>query len=217
MIKTTSKNSNGFRLSLLAQYKSLADGIAMLFFPYVEVVIHDLATQKVAYLANNMSKREPGDDSTLDDIEFEPGENVIGPYEKLNWDGRKMRSVSVVLRDDTESPVGMLCVNIDISVFEHTKAALDLFLSGIKVQPQPDKLFRNDWLERINIFLHAWMQERNLGLTVLTREHKRQLIEALYAEGAFNGKSSANYVANVLSMGRATVFKYLKELKEGES
>ena len=31
--------------------------------------------------------------------------------------------------------------------------------------------------------------------------------------GAFKGKSAANYVANVLNMGRATVYKHLKEIK----
>jgi predicted transcriptional regulator YheO len=35
----------------------------------------------------------------------------------------------------------------------------------------------------------------------------------LHAEGAFKGKSASNYVANVLNMGRATVYKHLKELK----
>ena len=48
---------------------------------------------------------------------------------------------------------------------------------------------------------------------MLTREHKRELVEALHAEGAFKGKSAANYVANVLNMGRATVYKHLKEIK----
>ena len=38
-------------------------------------------------------------------------------------------------------------------------------------------------------------------------------MEALHAEGAFKGKSAANYVANVLNMGRATVYKHLKEIK----
>jgi len=38
-------------------------------------------------------------------------------------------------------------------------------------------------------------------------------VQALHAEGAFEGRSGADYVANVLSMGRATVYKYLKELK----
>ncbi|MBU0882063.1 MAG: helix-turn-helix domain-containing protein, partial [Gammaproteobacteria bacterium] len=78
---------------------------------------------------------------------------------------------------------------------------------------QPDALFRDDWQERINTFLHSWLRQRQLGLNLLTREHKRELVEALHAEGAFKGKSAANYVANVLNMGRATVYKHLKEIK----
>jgi predicted transcriptional regulator YheO len=52
-----------------------------------------------------------------------------------------------------------------------------------------------------------------LSLNLLTRDHKRELVLALHAEGAFKGKSASNYVANVLNMGRATVYKHLKELK----
>ena len=40
-----------------------------------------------------------------------------------------------------------------------------------------------------------------------------RVVADLHAEGAFRGKSAANYVANVLNMGRATVYKHLKELK----
>src|SRR5260370_5059630 len=76
---------------LLARYRSIADGIVQLFPPYTEVVIHDLSTQTVVYVANNQSKRELGDDSSLDDIEFDPEESVIGPHEKLRWDGRTIR------------------------------------------------------------------------------------------------------------------------------
>ncbi|MDP1249873.1 helix-turn-helix domain-containing protein, partial [Klebsiella pneumoniae] len=88
---------------------------------------------------------------------------------------------------------------------ENAKAALDLFLSPSKMIPQPDSLFRYDWQERINTFLNAWMLERQLSLNLLTRDHKRELVLALHAEGAFKGKSASNYVANVLGMGRATV------------
>jgi hypothetical protein len=45
-------------------------------------------------------------------------------------------------------------------------------------------------------------------------DHKRELVEALYAEGAFNGKSAANYVATILGMGRATVYKHLKGMRD---
>ncbi|MGR2663262.1 helix-turn-helix transcriptional regulator [Chromobacterium haemolyticum] len=200
--------------AMLSRYQSIADAIATLFYPYAEVVLHDLATQSVAYIANNFSKRELGDDSGLDELENTPDATVIGPYEKLNWDGRKLRSISVVLRDDAGAAIGMMCVNLDISVFEGARAALDLFLSGSKLVAQPAVLFEDDWQERINRFIHGWLQQRQLSLSILNREHKRELVEALLHEGAFRGKNAANYVANVLGMGRATVFKHLKELKE---
>ena len=198
----------------LDNFRAIADAIATLFFPHAEVVIHDLRTQKIDYIANNISKREVGDDAALEDmLSGEVSERNIGPYEKLNWDGQKIRSLSSVLRDSQGHPLAVLCINLNISLFENAKAALDLFLSPSKLIPQPDSLFRDDWQERINTFLHNWLRERQLGLNLLTREHKRELVLALHAEGAFKGKSASNYVANVLSMGRATVYKHLKELK----
>ncbi|MGF6690891.1 helix-turn-helix transcriptional regulator [Metapseudomonas resinovorans] len=199
----------------LDNYRAIADAIATLFFPHAEVVLHDLRTQKIDYIANNISKRCVGDDAALEDMLSEDvDERTIGPYEKLNWDGQKIRSMSTVLRDAQGAPVAVLCINLNISLFEAAKAALDLFLSSSKLIPQPDALFRDDWQERINTFLHNWLRQRQLGLNLLTREHKRELVLALHAEGAFKGKSAANYVANVLNMGRATVYKHLKELKE---
>jgi predicted transcriptional regulator YheO len=198
----------------LDNYRAIADAIATLFFPHAEVVLHDLRTQQVDYIANNISKRAIGDDAALEDmLSGAVDERNIGPYEKLNWDGQKIRSMSTVLRDASGTPIAVLCINLNISLFETAKQALDLFLSSSKLIPQPDALFRDDWQERINSFLHGWLRQRQLGLNLLTREHKRELVEALHAEGAFKGKSAANYVANVLNMGRATVYKHLKEIK----
>mgnify|MGYP000096999625 FL=1 len=199
---------------VLDNYRAIADAIATLFFPHAEVVLHDLRSQKIDYIANNLSKREIGDDAALEDmLETGTDETNIGPYEKLNWDGQKIRSLSTVLRDAQGTPQAVLCINLNISLFENAKAALDLFLSPSRLIPQPDALFRDDWQERINTFLNNWLRQRQLSLNLLTRDHKRELVLALHAEGAFKGKSAANYVANVLGMGRATVYKHLKELK----
>ena len=199
--------------ALIERFQPLADGLAALFHPHVEVVLHDLATQRVVYIANNLSKRTLGDDSALDDIEFDPAEAFIGPYEKTNWDGRRIRSVSVVARDQRRHPIGMICINADLSVYDRARAALDLLLDGSRVLPQPEKLFRDDWQERINTFLQTWLMQRKLSMPHLDRLQKRELVQALFAEGAFKGKSAPNYVAGVLSLSRATIFNYLKALK----
>jgi predicted transcriptional regulator YheO len=202
------------RRQLLDRYSRVADGIALLFFPYVEIVIHDLHSQTIAYIANNLSKRELGDDSALEEIDHVAQPGTIGPYEKINWDGRRMRCVSTVLHDDEGGASGVMCVNYNIAVFEEVKHVIDLVISGVGVVKQPEELFKDDWQERINTFLHGWLQERQLALNSLTRDHRRELVAALWEEGAFKGKSAANYVANVLGMGRATVYQHIRDLRD---
>ncbi|MCY1303509.1 Transcriptional regulator DauR [compost metagenome] len=112
--------------------------------------------------------------------------------------------------NDAGKPEALICVNLNFSVLEQAKEALDLFFQASRILPQPDTLFRDDWQERINTFLHTWLRENSLSLSSLSRDKKRELVEALHSEGAFRGKSSYDYVANVLNMGRATVYKYVK-------
>jgi len=153
--------------------------------------------------------------AVLDDALFAARGRTIGPYEKLNWDGRRMRCVSNILFDDHGKPAGMLCINFNIAVFEDVRSTLDLFIKGGALTDAPaEDLFRDDWQDRINTYLHNWLRERQIGINALTREHKREIVEALHAQGAFRGRSSANYVAAVLTMGRATVYKILKQMKE---
>ena len=198
---------------LLRRSRPTADAIAALFAPFVEVAVHDLASQTVVHLANAFSRRRLGDESALDDIAFDPSEAVIGPYEKVNWDGRRLRSISIVVRDDEARPIGLICVNADITALDSLRGALALFLDGAAVSPQPEKLFRDDWQERINAFLTAWLKDRGATLGGLGRNEKREIVEALYRQGAFKGRSAAPYVASVLSLSRATVFAYLKAMK----
>ncbi len=39
----------------------------------------------------------------------------------------------------------------------------------------------------------------------------------LFDIGAFHEKNAADYVANVLNMGRATIFNYLKEFRKNDN
>lgn len=199
---------------MLTRYHAIADAIALLFAPYAEIAIHDLASQTLVYIANNRSQRELGEDSNLSDLQDDPYSQVIGPYLKRNWDGSQLRSISAVLRDDGDTPIGLMCINLDISVLESAKAALDLFLAGNVLQPQPEVLFQDDWQERINTFIHHWLQQRQQTLSTLNATGRRALVEALYHEGAFKGKNAAGYVAKILGIGRATVYNYLKSIKE---
>lgn len=205
-------------LPRMKNYQAIADGIAALLFPHAEVVLHCLKTQRVLYIANNFSSRSPGDDAGLEMLALnESQETVIGPYEKTNWNGQNIRSVSAVLRDDNGHSEVMMCINLNLSVLEQARDVLNLFFQAGRVIPQPDALFRDDWQERINVFIQAWLREKQLSLSILSREQKRNLVSALYDEGAFEGKSAASYISRVLQLGRATIYKYQKEFKQARA
>ncbi|NHW22502.1 PAS domain-containing protein, partial [Escherichia coli] len=85
-----------------------------------------------------------GDDAGLEDFTLDDDASVTGPYEKLNWDGKKMRSVSIAARDEQGNPSYLLCINLSTAMFEDARNALDMFLSVTRLQPQPQQLFKDD-------------------------------------------------------------------------
>jgi len=99
---------------------------------------------------------------------------------------------------------------MDVSEFDRIQKMLRLFVTPSIMVDQPDLLFKQDWHEKINLFIYGWAKDRGLGLETLTREQKRELVGTLSDNGAFSGKNAAGYIARVLNMSRATVYNYLK-------
>jgi predicted transcriptional regulator YheO len=196
------------------QYNEIVKGIAALLHPFAEVVIHDLEEQRIAILVNNFSKRKIGSPSLLEDMEFTPGQWVIGPYEKINWDGRKLKSISVVLRNSQGTPEAIMCINLDVSAAMNIWQHLELFLRPNGMIDQPQALFKDDWHEKINRFINSWLSENSRTIASLDRNEKRKLVVLLHEQGAFRGKQAASYISRVLGLGNSTVYKYLKEVRK---
>lgn len=203
------------RVSALRPYFAVADGLAALFKPLIEAVVHDLQTDRVAYVANPFSPREPGDPSDLKEITFAPDAQVIGPYEKINWDGRRIKSISVILRDAVGSPIGLLCVNADFTEFDTARRILQSLLGVNEAPSAVEAAFRDDWHEKINRFVAVWTTERSTTIDRLDRGGRRALIEALHQTGGFEGRRAPAYVARMLGISRATVYNELARLKKG--
>ena len=141
-----------------------------------------LATETVAHIANPFSRREIGEPSLLHEIDFRPDVALIGPYEKVNFDGRRIKSVSAVLRDRDARAIGVLCINLDVT---QLLAAVDLLAALTRVPSgagQPAVLFQEDWHERINQYVHAWTARKNVSITGLSRAQKRQLFGELASD-----------------------------------
>lgn len=190
---------------------STAKAIERLLYPHAEVVLHDINTNKILAIYNPLSKRKVGDSSLLSEIEqMNKLDDCIGPYPKTNWNGRKMKSVSSVIRDTNGHATAMLCINLDVSTLEYCQQFISEFILPKLMQDQPEELFVDDWQERINTYVHQYLSDNALSLESVSRQEKQKIVTHLNTIGAFSGKNAANYIANILKISRATVYKYLK-------
>lgn len=186
---------------MLSNYIPICDAIVLLMDPLVEVVIHDINQNSITYINGNLSKRKVGDASLLDAGELKHIDKIV--YPKVNFDGRLIKSISVLLEERW-----MLCINCDVSIFNKMQ---DLSNALLQMAGQPQSLFTNDWQEKLHISIHGFLQNHNLSFDHLSQNDKKTLTKHLFDLGAFHEKNAADYIAKVLQLGRATVFKYLKE------
>jgi D-arginine utilization repressor len=193
-----------------------AKAIQRLLHPHAEVVVHDIKKNQIAAIYHPFSKRRRGDSSSLTQEEMSLLEDCMGPYEKMNWDGKKLKSVSSLIRDDNDEAVGILCINLDISRLDKMNNLIAEFIGHKQLTPQPAALFKDDWQEKVNKYVHAYLNEHHLTVTLLNRTEKKELIEHLYKIGAFTAKHAALYIAQVLGVSKATIYNYLANTEKTE-
>jgi predicted transcriptional regulator YheO len=195
----------------LLPYLPVCEAIARLFQPYVEVVLHDLATGKIAHIANSYSKRKVGDSSLLEsEPGFAEGMDVIGPYPKSRWDGRRLKSITAVLRDGRKRAVGLLCINYDVENFSEALQQLKRLIDLPAPVETPRQLMSKDRREAVNTTVGQFLRSRNVTLAGLTSQDRDELLETLRSEGLFEIRNAVPYVAGILGLTRATIYNRLR-------
>ncbi len=197
----------------LNSYKTLCDAIGKLFYPHVEVVLHDLELEKLVYIVNAFSKRKIGD-AILNDVKDIKAltSDIVGPYEKINIDGKRVKTVSTIIRDEDKKPIGMICINFDIEIFDKIFESIKGFLN-LKNEPnEPNLLFSQDWRSHTNSIINRYLEQKNKKIEELKTKDKKELIYFLNEEGIFSIRNVVAYLCEILNISRATIYKWLKEL-----
>lgn len=191
-----------------APHRPVAQAIAALLHPHAEVVVHDLRTDRIVEIWNAFSNRSAGDDSLLgDDIELQLDRDVFGPYDKANIDGARLKSITAALRDERGTRIGLLCVNLDVSLFDQAIRLLSAFAAPR--EPRPEAMFRRDWREHINLVICDFLERQRRALKALDREERVALVAELDAAGLFQARNAVPHVAGALGVSRATVYALL--------
>jgi len=201
------------RVAALVPYFPVADAVAALFRPHVEVVVHDLVTMKIAHIANPISKRKVGDSSNGDRFPDEALEHqVIGPYRKTHTDGRNMRCITTVIRDEKGHPHGMLCVNFDVTMLERVRDSLGI-LAFLPPSPEPESFFHDNWRQVLERIVSHHETEQGMSARDLGASGRREVIARLHAAGILDIRNAAPAVASRIGVSRALLYRYLKEIR----
>ena len=119
-----------------------------------------------------------------------------------------------MLRNTAGEPFGLLCINFDIAPIEAARDALNLLAAFQGAGAQPSALFRADWQETVNAAIADFLGERGLAASALAREDHAALVEMLEQEGYFSIRNLVPYLARLLGISRATVYKHLREARQ---
>lgn len=197
----------------LKPYVALCDAIAKLFYPNVEVVMHDLEAKKLVHIVNAFSKRRVGDAmiSELKDLESIK-ENWVGPYDKTSSEGKRLKAVSIIIRDAEEKPIGMVCINYNIEPLENLHDFLKSFLH-VNAEAKPSVLFSQSWREHTDETIEKYLSSKNIALSGLSSDDKKELVIFLENESIFAIRNVARYVCERLNISKATLYNWLKAVR----
>jgi D-arginine utilization repressor len=187
--------------------------VALLLAPYAEVVLHDPESNRILAVWNPVTSRGPGDPSLLGELDaLDPSaRDVFGPYEKLLADGRRLSSVSAVLRDADGKASAVLCVNLDRTPLERAAAVLSAF--GAPATARPEPLFEQDWNERVQHIVGAYVRECGRPVERLTRQDRLAVLARLEEAKVFAVRRAAPVVAAALRVSRSTLYGLLAEVR----
>ncbi|MFJ3794042.1 transcriptional regulator [Kitasatospora sp. NPDC090091] len=194
-------------------WSPVCQAVALLLGPYAEVVLHDAVRDEVLAIWNPMTARAPGDPSLLGELDRQgpSAPDVYGPYAKLLPDGRRLSSVSAVLRDAEGTPSAVLCVNLDRGPLEQASALLAAFAAP--TAPRPAPLFERDWTERMNDVIGGYVRAHGRPPERLTREDRIAVLRRLDQAGVLAVRRAVPAVATALKVSRSTVYTLLADLK----
>jgi len=208
---------------LLHALEAVVDSIAEVFGDNCEVVLHSLedpAHSVIKIVNSHVTGRKVGAPITDFGLEMlkkakSSGKDVVGSYYSKLDDGRLLKSVSTLIRNAQGEIIGMLCININLSV-----PLLD-FLRGFlpkggESSENVVEHFPSTLNELVSKTLEMVMTRVNTQKEVSPSEKNKTVVMELYTRGIFNVRGAIDVVAKKMGISRYTVYNYIREAKVEE-
>ncbi len=204
---------------ILALYEPVVEGIAKLMGRNCEVILHSFEDpgHSVMKIENaHITGRKVG--SPITDLglnalmqSFESQQDVIGSYFTRTEAGKIFKSITILIRNPEGGPIGMLCVNLDISA-----SFMDFVGDFIPSSGERDQT-REHFPTEIPDLVHRSMEDVMTGINTKTgisaAEKNKLIILELFQRGIFEIKGAIDSVAGEMGVSKYTIYHYLREMK----
>jgi len=204
---------------ILHAIEPIVEGIAKIFGSNCEIVLHSLGDweHSIIKIENGyITGRKIG--SPLTDFAIKILEdanslssNVTETYYAKTKDGKTLKSITILIRNDEEKPIGFLCINVNLSA-----PFVDLlqdFLPSPGTAIKATEHFASSVQELINETLDEAISKINKEKSILNSEKNKLIVFELYNKGIFDIKGAVDIVAKKIGVSRYTIYNYIREAK----
>lgn len=214
----------------LEPYAKLVDFLSTALGDNCEIALHDLTSkdQEIVAISNNpISGREVGAKLSnlslhyLEEKQYLDHDFVMN-YKTVGNDGKLMRAATYFIKEEgREMPVGMLCINVNISDLEYLTSTIKKIL-GIKEEKDiefkmdnPVEILSSPLDEMIDMYIKECLEKMGFPSYFLAErlnvDEKIKVVKYLQEKGTFKVKGAIVLVAEKLAVSEPTVYRYLKK------
>lgn len=197
-------------------------GIAQLMGNETEVVLHDLKQQKIIYIENGYitgrTIDSPQDTKYINTIiSLASKEDFLVGFSGTSKSGHPLRTSHFIFRDDNNSPIALLCINQDLTALINLRNQLNILINT----KSPEEM---NGFESNDNYIHAITKrviyneiERVKPSKISSKEVKLRIISALDQKGVFDVRDATTFICEELSISQATLYNYLREVRQTKS
>ena len=214
----------------LEPYSKLDDLLSAALGDNCEIALDDLTSkdQEIVAISNNpISGREVGAKLSnlslhyLEEKQYLDHDYVMN-YKTVGNDGKLMRAATYFIKEEgREMPVGMLCINVNISDLEYLTSTIKKIL-GIKEEKDiefkmdnPVEILSSPLDEMIDMYIKECLEKMGFPSYFLAErlnvDEKIKVVKYLQEKGTFKVKGAIVLVAEKLAVSEPTVYRYLKK------
>ena len=205
---------------VLRALEPVVDAVATLFGDNCEVLLHSLEnlSNSVVRIANgHVTGRSVG--SPITDLGIKalknahPGSSdVIGSYFSKTSSGKTLKSVTALIRN-REKPIGLLCINLDLSV--PLEDVLKTFVADWNGSGgESPETFAMSSEELVHLSVDKAIEKMSRERQISANTRNKRIVQELHQQGIFDIKGAVDVVARELGVSRYTIYNYLREIRE---